>query len=377
MQQTNVLVVGGGVAALETTLALRELAGDRAAVTLIAPDPEFVYRPMTVREPFAGPAARRHDLREMADDMGAKLVADKLVRVDAANQIVHLQDGEPMHYDELVLAVGGRRYERFSHVTTIDDHHLDDQLHGLVQDIELEYVGSVAFLIPARMAWPLPIYELALMTAARAYAMGVEVKLTIVTPEASPLAVFGLGASHAMAELLAKAGVAVELSADANVTAKRTIVMEPGSRRLEADHIVALPELFGPAVEGLPVARDGFLPVDEFCRVPGVDHVYAAGDGADFPIKHGGLAAQQADTVALAIAADAGAPVEPSPYRPEIHGMLLTGGAPRFITARLVDGQGVDSAITETPTWSPPTKIAARYLAPYLEEAEARRAVAS
>ncbi|MEA2172066.1 MAG: sulfide:quinone oxidoreductase, partial [Solirubrobacteraceae bacterium] len=115
MQQTNVLVVGGGVAALETTLALRELAGDRAAVTLIAPDPEFVYRPMTVREPFAGPAARRHDLREMADDMGAKLVADKLVRVDAANQIVHLQDGEPMHYDELVLAVGGRRYERFSH----------------------------------------------------------------------------------------------------------------------------------------------------------------------------------------------------------------------------------------------------------------------
>ncbi|MEA2170702.1 MAG: sulfide:quinone oxidoreductase, partial [Solirubrobacteraceae bacterium] len=261
--------------------------------------------------------------------------------------------------------------------TTIDDHHLDDQLHGLVQDIELEYVGSVAFLIPARMAWPLPIYELALMTAARAYAMGVEVKLTIVTPEASPLAVFGLGASHAMAELLAKAGVAVELSADANVTAKRTIVMEPGSRRLEADHIVALPELFGPAVEGLPVARDGFLPVDEFCRVPGVDHVYAAGDGADFPIKHGGLAAQQADTVALAIAADAGAPVEPSPYRPEIHGMLLTGGAPRFITARLVDGQGVDSAITETPTWSPPTKIAARYLAPYLEEAEARRAVAS
>jgi sulfide:quinone oxidoreductase len=227
MQQTNVLVVGGGVAALETTLALRELAGDRTTVTIVAPNREFVYRPMTVREPFAEPTARHHDLREMADDMVAKLVVDTLVSVDAVNQVAQLQDGEPIGYDELVLAIGGRRYERFSHVTTIDDRHLDDQLHGLVQDIELEYVDSVAFLIPARMAWPLPIYELALMTAARAYAMDVEVKLTIVTPEASPLAVFGEGASRAIAEVLEKAGITIELSADANVTDKRTIVIAP------------------------------------------------------------------------------------------------------------------------------------------------------
>lgn len=37
----RVLIAGGGVAALEALLALRELAGDRVAPMLFAPDPEF------------------------------------------------------------------------------------------------------------------------------------------------------------------------------------------------------------------------------------------------------------------------------------------------------------------------------------------------
>jgi sulfide:quinone oxidoreductase len=49
----NVLIVGAGVAALEAALALRDLGGERIATTMIAPNSAFVYRPMTVREPFA------------------------------------------------------------------------------------------------------------------------------------------------------------------------------------------------------------------------------------------------------------------------------------------------------------------------------------
>ena len=81
---------------------------------------------------------------------------------------------------------------------------MDEQLHGLIQDIEGEYVHSLAFVIPGRMAWPLPMYELALMTAGRAYDMDVELVVTLVTPEDSPLAIFGLGASEAVAELLSR-----------------------------------------------------------------------------------------------------------------------------------------------------------------------------
>jgi sulfide:quinone oxidoreductase len=160
----------------------------------------------------------------------------------------------------------------------------------------------------------------------------------------------------------------VETAAHASVPEAGHVAIFPGTRRVQADRVIALPELMGPSVRGLPVAEHGFLPVDSHCRVTGVDRIYAAGDAANFEIKHGGLAALQADTIALTIAAVAGAPVELAPYRPEIRGMLLTGGQPLFLSARLVAGRGFSSEITDTPTWSPPAKIAAKYLAPYLDQ---------
>ena len=50
--RSHVVIAGGGVAALETLMALRDLAGDRVAITLIAPETTFTYRSMKVVEPF-------------------------------------------------------------------------------------------------------------------------------------------------------------------------------------------------------------------------------------------------------------------------------------------------------------------------------------
>ena len=71
--------------------------------------------------------------------------------------------------------------------------------------------------------------------------------------------------------------------------------------------------------------------------------------------------------MAQAIAARAGAELTPEPFHPIIRGMLLTGDRPRYLTARITGGAGFSSEISEQPTWSPPSKIAARYLAPYLD----------
>ncbi len=95
--------------------------------------------------------------------------------------------------------------------------------------------------------------------------------------------------------------------------------------------------------------------------------MYAAGDATDFAVKHGGIAAQQADTAAEAIAALAGAPIEPTKFHPVIHAILLGGERPLYLSAHITGGHGSSSEISDTPTWSPPTKIAAKYLAPYLE----------
>ena len=363
----NVVIAGGGVAALETALALRELGEAHLSTTLVAPNAEFVYRPMTVREPFAYSAAQRYPLGEIAEDIGAELLVDSFAWVDAAERIAHTEAGTELHYDALVLALGARAFPRYKHALTIDDRRLDELLHGLIQDVEAGYVKQLAFVIPKRMAWPLPIYELALMTAGRAHDMGVELKVTIATPETKPLAIFGDGASTGVSQLLDDSGITVVTSADCEIPATGQITFRNGTRRLQADRIVALPELYGPAVRGLPAGSHGFIPVDPHCQVRHTERVYAAGDATDFAVKHGGISAQQADTAAQSIAALAGGEISPEPFHPTIRGILLTGGKPRYLSAHVTGGHGFASHITDTPTWSPPTKIAARYLAPYLD----------
>jgi len=371
----RVLIAGGGVAALETLIALDQLAPDRLTVTVLAPNLEFVDRPMTVREPFAYAKARRWSLPRIVGDLGAELVSDTLAWVDPANRVVHTQAGEEIEYDALVLALGAKICPRYKHAITIDDTTLDQTLTGLIQDIEGGYVQSVAFLAPGRMAWPLPLYELALMTAGRAYDMDVKLTTTVITPEDSPLAIFGSTASTAVAELLEKAGVDSIHSAYAEVPHAQEVVINPGDRHLKVDRVVALPELYGPSVRGIPLSEHGFIRVSPFGQVFDVEHVYAAGDATDFAVKHGGVSSQQADVVAQSIAALAGAAVTPEPFHPVIYGTLLTDGKPRYLTARITGGQGFSSEVTDEPTWSPASKVVSKYLAPYLDQLDKSAAV--
>jgi sulfide:quinone oxidoreductase len=372
----RVIIAGGGVAGLEATLALGELAPEHTDVTVIAPNTEFAYRPMAVCEPFADGPHHRYPLAPIVRDAGAELLADALAWVDPAGQLAHTEAGEQIAYDALVLALGAKAHQRYPHALTIDDRRLDETLHGLIEDIEEGYIHSLAFVAPGRMAWPLPLYELALMTAGRAYDTNVELAVTILTPEDAPLAIFGIYASSAVRELLQQAHIQTINSAYCEVPHPGEVVISPGDRHLQVDRVIALPELYGSQVRGIPLGEYGFIRVNPYGQVPDVGPIYAAGDATEFPIKHGGIASQQADAAAQSIAALAGAPITPEPFHPVIHGMLFTGGEPVYLTARITGGHGFSSEITDTPTWSPPAKIAAKYLAPYLDTHNDRTAAA-
>ena len=373
-----VVIAGGGVAAAEAGLALRDLGGDRVDIALVAPNDELVYRPMTVGEPFGHAKAARIPLDRIAEEHGIDLIKDSFAWVDRDSRSAHTLSGRQLHYDALILCLGANVRPRFQHAITIDDRALDEQLHGLVQDVEQGYVKSLAFIVPGRRAWPLPIYELALMTAARAADMNVELAITLLTREQTPLEVFGAGASAGVSALLEQAGIELIGAVNCDVprsgqvviaragSASERLSVAQGPRELQADRIVAAPELVGPQVRGIPGGVNGFIPIDPHCQVRGVERIYAAGDATDFAVKFGGAAAQQADTAARAIAALAGAPVTPTPFRPLIRGVLMTGGKPRYLSARVTGGHGFNSQITEAPTWSPVNKIDAHYLAPYL-----------
>jgi len=365
-ERFEVLIAGAGVAGLEAAFALRELAGDRVRLTLVAPTDEFVYRPMAIAEPFASGWAHHYPLPMLAAEAGAGLQHDAVSEVDAENRVVRTDRGSELRYDALVVALGTSLHVRYEHATSLDDARMEELLHGLVQDVERGYVRRLAVVIPAPMPWPLPAYELALMCSERARDMQTKLAVTVLTPEDSPLSVFGSEASLALSRLLNARQIDVVTSARCEVPDAETVTAHPGDKSLVFDRVVALPELRGPQVLGLPHDRNGFIPIDQYGQVRGVDRVWAAGDATDFPVKLGGVSAQLADTVSQSIGSLIGTCSAPPPFEPELEGVLLTGGTPRYIRGRPTGGRVAASELIEISRSAAPVKIAARYLAPHL-----------
>ena len=112
----RVVVAGGGIAALETALALRELAGARTEVTLVAPDAALTYRPLSVGVPFSQAHARHHPLVEVAADADARFVEDRVTEVLGERHVVRLEGGGELAYDALVLAPGAVRRLSLIHI---------------------------------------------------------------------------------------------------------------------------------------------------------------------------------------------------------------------------------------------------------------------
>lgn len=365
----EVVIAGAGIAGVEAILALADLAGPRVAMKLLAPEPDFVLRPTALTGALSGGEAIRIPVAEIAEDAGAELIVDAFCWLDAGRSIVHTDGGATLHYDALLLALGARARAAFRHAMTLRDGCLEEQLGTLTEEIERGEVRSLALVIPWPMPWPLPLYELALMLARRARASNRELRLEIVTPEDAPLALFGAQASKAVADALEREQIRVTTSAHCGVPDSGLVFIHPGPRMLRVDRVVALPQLFGPPSPGIPGGvHNGFLAVDSHCRVRGVPRVFAAGDATDFPVKHGSIAAQQADTAARSIAALAGADVEPRSFEPVLSAVLVGGERALRIQAQASGGHGVQSEAHQERATSPQTGIvAARYLTPYLD----------
>ena len=365
----RVVIAGGGVAALETAFALRALAHDRLTITLVTPDEEFHYRPLSITEPFNRGTEENFSLAALADLARAEVIASTVTEVDQSRRQVITDDGAAIPYGALVVATGATPYPRFAHTTTIDAAHTDELLHGLVLDLEQGYLHRLAIVVPAPPSWPFPAYELALMAAERGWDMQTDAKIVLLTPERLPLEMFGQAASAEVAALLDSRGIELVTSAFCEVPRSKQVIAHPSGRLFEADRIIALPQLRGPALKGLPHDGGGFLPVDDFGSVRGTDRVWAAGDATDHPIKQGGVAAGLADVIARGIASMVGAPVVVRPYVPAVRGILLTGGQPRYLCGRPAwPGPRGESVFSEEIPEDMPAKIAARYLTPALRE---------
>jgi sulfide:quinone oxidoreductase len=357
----DVVVAGAGIAGLETALALNALAPEQVTVELIAPEGDFTYRPLSVAEPFGIGHVHRVPVRELIDATGARFRRGAIVGVDADQSRVTLDDGGRRAYDSLVLALGAQPRESVPGAVTFRGTDHETEFASLLERASLGQLRRIVFAVPAAVTWPFPLYELALLTAAHldVHASG-KVELMLLTPEARPLALFGPTASDAIEKLLADARVGINTLSVPEVWEGRSLRLAGGDS-ISADAVVALPRLEVPALPGVPQGRDGFVETDQFGRIRGLDAVYAAGDLVRFPIKQGGIAAQQADAVASTIAAAVGATVQPEPFSPVLRGLLLTGFGQGFLRA-----ERGSSRVDPHPLWWPPAKIVGRYLNPFL-----------
>ena len=212
----------------------------------------------------------------------------------------------------------------------------------------------VAFAAPAGATWPLPLYELALLTAAALRERGVpDPDLTVVTAEERPLAALGVEATDAVLGALDGAGIDVIVSAAARAAVEARCACIDGARRGRRRRGCAAGRRGSPHPG--PAARRRRLPGGRRAR-PRARLRWSSTPPATPTrslIKHGSLAAAQADAIAETIAARAGALVDPEPFRPVLQGMLLTGADPLYIRAEL----GVSATVTTELLWSPPAKI--------------------
>jgi len=331
----RIVVAGGGIAAIEFVLALRALIGDNAAISLISPNPDLVLRPSLVAAPLGLLARQSYPLADLASDIGFTHVPATVSSVDPERRRVVVRGGDAIAYDTLVLALGARTLPVFDDAIHLGDAEGARGLEALHQEIGRGgAVRTVAFVVPSRAGWTLPLYEAALLIANGP----ATVSVSLHTPEGRPLEHFGPEASALVAEALLGAGIG----------------FHGGGRPFDpksADFVVSVPLVRGPQMDGVPATGlYGLIPVDDHGHVFGLPGAYAIGDATDYPVKQAAIACQQADAAAESVAARCGIDIVPAPFRPELRATLLTGtGAPLLLNG----GQG-------------PAKLPGRHLGPYL-----------
>ena len=179
----HVVIAGGGVGALEGLLALQSLAGDRVHVSVLTATRHLTYRALSVAEPFGGAPAPRYDWERIARDRGVRWIPDVVEGVRPDARELDTRDGPPVRYDALLLALGARPEPVLRGAITFAGPRDVLAVAEAIEALSPDRRHAIAFVAPAGVAWTLPLYELALMTAEHGRRRGLDLRLEVVTRE--------------------------------------------------------------------------------------------------------------------------------------------------------------------------------------------------
>ena len=361
----RVVIVGGGVAGLEALLALHDLAGDRAELTLVAPDPDFLYKPLLVEEPFDLGPAEQHALAPLAEELGARFVQKAAKSVQPDEHTLELDDGSTLDYDFLIVCAGGRFHPALERARTFPSGGeplrinellrggrgtAADRLRGAVR----RHLGAADLRDRPDDATQGPRARGRRRRADHRHARGGSARHLRAGGQRGGRGAPRRARDRGRGRRACPRGRRRRADPDARETGESRRRRWSPCRRWTGRRSPACPQDEG-----------GFIPIDEHARVAGVEDVYAAGDGTNFPIKQGGLGTQQADAAAAHIAERLGAAIAVEPFHPVLRGKLITGDESLHLRADVAGGGGEGEASLDC-LWWPPHKISGRYLAPFL-----------
>ena len=227
--KTRVLIAGGGVAAIEAMLALHALAEDRVEIELLGAEPHFWHRPLSVAEPFGLGKATRYEVGALvAAAGGGTFTLGRLLGVDTARHEARTSVGE-IGYDVLLIAVGAVPTGAVPGALTFRGPADSERIGDVLRDLRAGAIRRIVFAVPPGACWPLPLYELALMTGSHLQAIGIrDVELVLVTPEDTPLQLFEHEGSDMVRQLLEERRIALLTNSSAVGYAHRELRLAAG-----------------------------------------------------------------------------------------------------------------------------------------------------
>jgi sulfide:quinone oxidoreductase len=313
----DVVIVGGGTggAVLANDLADRlagEIDGGDVRVTLINDDVEHVYKPVWLYVPFGTrePDDGRRPLEELVDDR-VNIVIDRVTSIDTDTQRLERQEGQPMHYDKLVLATGSQLAPEKIEGLAEGGHDYYSETGALaLRDELLEFTeGDVVLsVVGAEHMCPAAPLEFVFMVDdwLRKRDRREDVTLTYTYP---------INRVHGNPEIAAWARplmderdieIATFFNADSVDPDEGTIASMEGTT-LDYDLLVAIPPHKGAdIVEEAGLGDKGWVAVDKHTlEAENADDVYALGDTAKTGVpKAGSVAHYQANVVGQRIASE-------------------------------------------------------------------------
>ena len=292
MQKPNISILGAGFAALTAARALRKRLPD-AVITLVAPKSEFVFLPSLIWVP-TGLRNREDVVLPLDSFLSRHRLAFKeaaVTGIDKGGREV-LTSAGPIANDALVIATGGRFMKGLpgiEHALTLcEGYQAAEAIRSRLLSLEK---GRIAVGFGGNPNEPSamrggPMFELlfGIETWLRRQRRRDHVELTFFNAAAEPGKRLGEKAVTGLLSEMAKRRIDTHLGHKPLKFSEKGVDTEAG--HVEADLILFMPGLTGPAWlkdSALPQSKGGFVTGDEFCRVPGFDHTWVAGDSGSFP----------------------------------------------------------------------------------------------